>query len=281
MQITLFDIVWRCMVTLGVGRSGTATGGSTTTVIDTNYLKKIDNRYFDDGTAFILKSTDGELPQSTFSVVTKSDQASGVLTLQDALTEVAAGDIYGVAPRRYPLYLMTQMINNALYLDGYIPRNDVTLTTVAAQKEYTMPVGMSRNLREIWVQTRDDSDMNDWIPVVNYNINYSDTGSQDTLVLAYELQAGRTLMLRYAEPHGVLRLATDKLNDVVHPDRIIYQASAEAMRWYKDKTRLVYLEGTITTLERKAQTAKDLHPLPPLPLRQAKIGRVTRTLKID
>jgi hypothetical protein len=228
-----------------------------------------------------LKSTDGELPQSTFSVVKQSDQASGTLTLQDTLTAVAAGDIYGVAPQRYPLYLMTQMINNALYLDGYIPRNDVSLTTAASQTEYEMPAGLSRNLREVLVATNKDVNMNKWVPVVNWRIDYSDTGSLDTLVLAYQLPVSYTLMLRYAEPHGVLQLATDKLNDVIHPDRIIYQASAEAMRWYKDKTRLDYLEGTIVTLERKAEMAKNLHPLPPLPLRQAKVTRVTRTLTID
>lgn len=53
MANTLFDLVWRCMVELGTARTGTATGGSETTLIDTNGLKLVDNDYFNEGSLFI------------------------------------------------------------------------------------------------------------------------------------------------------------------------------------------------------------------------------------
>jgi hypothetical protein len=284
MAITLFDLTWRCLVELGVARTSLVTGGSTTTIIDTNGLANVDHGYFEDGVAFILKDSAGAgaAPEGEFQTITTHDGATKTLTVQSAFSVApAAGDTYGVAPRRYPMYLIIQKINNALYLDGYIPVEDTSLTTAASQTEYTLPAGSSRDLREVLLQTNADANDNVWRPLYNWKIKYSATGSQDTLVLQKQPATGYSLLLRYATPHAELRAYDDVLNDVIHPDRIVYAAAAEALRWYKDKTRVRGLEPTLETLDMKAERARELHPLPPLPSRQSKVMTVTRTLEIE
>lgn len=273
MAIELFDLVWKVVVELGTAKTGKATGGSTTTLIDTNALRLVENDYYNEGTLFILKAGSAA-PEKEFSKIKDFTQTSKTVEVYDALTAApASGDTYGIANRRFPLYLVVEKINNALYMDGYIPGEDQSITTVAGQTEYTLPVGASRDLRQVLVQTNDDSDMNLWTQVVNFDVQKTATGTQDVLVLAYELEAGRTLWLRYAKQHDELRIAGADLDEVIHPDRVVYAACAELLRWYRDKTRLRHLSDTINYLDAKATRAKDLHPLPVLPPRSAKIMR--------
>ena len=276
MTITLFDLVWKVVVELGTAKTGKATGGTTTTLVDTNALRLTENDYFNEGTLFILKAGSAA-PEGEFSKIKDFTQTSKTVTVYDALTAAPdSGDIYGIANRRFPLFLVTEKINNALYMDGYIPGEDTSLTTVAGQTEYTLPSGVSRDLRQVLVATNDDSDMNEWTPVVNFDVKKTATGTGDLLVLSYELQAGKTLWIRYAKQHGEIRAATDELDEAIHPDRVVYAASAELLRWYRDKTRLRHLSDTIDYLDMKQARAKDLHPLPQLPPRSAKVMRFNR-----
>ena len=122
-----------------------------------------------------------------------------------------------------------------------------------------------------------DSDNNKWVPVVNYDIKKTATGTGDLLVLDYDLPAGYALWVRYAKQHDRMDSADDELDEAIHPDRVVYGAAAELLRWYRDKTRLRHLSDTIEHLDAKAQRARDLHPLPQLPSRQAKVMRFNRT----
>ena len=273
MTIKLFDLAWKVVVELGTARVSKATGGTTTTLIDTNGLKLVENDYYNEGTLFILRA-DAAAPENEFSKISDFVQTSKTITVYDAFTIApAAGDTYGVSNRRFPLYLIQAKINNALYMDGYIPGEDTSITTVASQTEYTMPSGVSRDLRQVLVQTNNDSNMNEWTPVVNFKVQKTATGTGDTLILAYELEAGRTLWLRYATQHAELITAASELDESIHPDRIVYGACAELLRWYRDKTRMRGLGDTIEHLTLKAQRAKDLHPLPTLPSKSAKVMR--------
>jgi hypothetical protein len=283
MAIYMFDLVWKVMVELGVAKTGTATGGTTTTCIDTNGLRLAENDYFNEGTLFVLRDSAGAgaAPEKQYSKIKDFTQTSKTIEVYDAFTAaVASGDKYGVANRRYPLYLVEQKINNQLFLDGYIPGEDTSLTTVADQLEYTLPSGVSRDLRQVLFAGSDDSNANDWVPVVNYDIQKTATGTGDTLVLSYELPAGQTMWLRYGKQHDELTAYDSELDEAIHPDRIVYSAVAEMLRWYRDRTRLRHLGDSIDYFDLKAARAKEMHPLPVLPAKSAKITRFNRTLQI-
>jgi hypothetical protein len=281
MAITLFDLVFKILVDLGTLKTGVATSGTTTTLVDTNGLRLNEVDYYNEGTLLIYDTTDDGAPKGEFGKVKDFTQTTKTIEVYDALTAaVAAGDRYGVATRRYPLHLIVQKINNALYLDGYIPGEDTSLTTASNQLEYTLPAGASRDLRQVLFAASDDSDANEWTPVLNFDIKKTATGSQDTLVLAYELPAGQTMWIRYGKQHGELQAGTDELDEVIHPDRIVYGVQAELLRWYRDRTRLRHLDDTIDYLLLKSERAKEMHPLPVLPPRAAKMTIFGRTLKM-
>lgn len=283
---TLFDLVWKCLIELGTARTGTATGGSTTTIVDTgDLLKEIDEDYFNGGTALILKDSAGAgaAPEKEMQIISDYVAATKTVKLQTALTTaVAAGDVYGIAPRRFPLYLLVQKINNALYLNGSIPVENTSLTTVSSQLVYTLPeLIAAQDLRQVLVATSTVTDAEYYRLAVNWELSHGVTGTIGELRFQKPYDAGYKILLKYVSAHAELRVASDKLNAVIHPDRVVYEVCAEALRWYKDKTRLKHLEGSIETMERKAQLAKDRHPLPPLPSRQSKVTSLTRTLRMS
>ena len=278
MTDTLFDLTLKVAIELGIIRQTVATGGSTTTAVDSTLLATLDDDYYEQGTCWITDTTDDLAPEKEMSIVSGFTGATGTVTLQDELTvALASGDRFAVGAPRYKLFELIQQINNSLYLDGYIPGTDETLTTVANQREYTLPQVATLDLRQVWITTvKGDDDRTIPRPVYNYIIKHSITGTPDTLVLNQDYAAGYTLILIYAAQHGALQIPADELNDSIHPDRIVFDAAANAMRAYRDRTRLKHLEASIELLQNKAELAKQRHPLPTLPGRQSKITIIGR-----
>ena len=273
---TLFDLTLKVAVELGIVRQGVATGGSTNTVIDTGLLATLDDDYYNLGTCWITDTTDDLAPEKEAAVISTFVGSTGTATLRDAITAVAAGDKYAMAVPRYKLYELQQQLNSALYMDGYIPLIDTTITTVNNQREYTMIAAATRDLRGVMIYTNDDSDRNVPRQLYNYDIRHSATGSADTLVLNADYEAGLTIELSYAAQHADLEIMTDKLNEAIHPDRLVYTAAAGAMRAYRDRTRLKHLDDSINRLDQMAELARQRHPLPPLPGRQSKLTIIGR-----
>lgn len=273
MSNTLFDLTLKCAIELGIVRQSVATGGSTNTIVDTNLLATLDDDYLDQGTAWITDTTDDAAPKSELSIISNSVGATGTATLQDAVTTaVAAGDRFAIAAPRYKWFELSQQINSALYMDGYIATVDTSLTTAAQQREYTLPAGAELDLRQVQLYTnKADTDRNIPRTIYNWEVHQTATGTQNTLVLNADYSTGLTIELTYATQHADLQVAADKLNEAIHPDRIVFEAAANAMRAYRDRTRLKHLEQSIEMLERKAELAKQRHPLPTLPGRQSKL----------
>lgn len=277
MTETLFDLTLKTAVELGIVRQGVATDGSTNTIVDTNLLATLDDDYYTQGTAWITKSTDGLAPQGEQSIISGFVGSTGTVTLQDTLTAIAAGDRFAVGAPRYKLFELIQQVNNSLYMDGYIAVTDESITTVAQQREYTLPQDASLDLRQVLIETN-PSDGDRTIPkaLYNWDVKRSATGSADVLVLNNDYDAGHLLWIVYATQHAELVDPTDEMNESIHPDRIVFDAAANAMRAYRDRTRLKHLEASIENLERKAELAQQRHPLPALPGRQSKITIIGR-----
>jgi hypothetical protein len=71
------------------------------------------------------------------------------------------------------------------------------------------------------------------------------------------------------------------LNEVVHPDIVVYAAARDALQEYADRTRLKHLGRKIDDLNLKAERASEAHRLPPIPLRSARITRFSRSFTRD
>lgn len=236
----------------GVLREGTcSSNGTTTTLIDT--VDRVESfGYWINGTVWV-----GSGFTSVAKITGFNDQTS-TLTFTPAVAagNVESGDAYAVCKKRFPYYLLKQVVNQAVEHLGEVPLTNTSLTTAALQTEYQLPDShITRELLSVHIQRNtDDSDDNRWEEVLGWYIKKGVSGTADYLVFRTQPVDGRSLMLTYTARHPSLDSA-DALNENVHPNRIIYRAALEAMKWYRDKTRLDDYKDKIRELERKADGA--------------------------
>lgn len=264
MTFTLAHLTYRTAREIGGGVlfENKATGGSATTVIDTGRTEADD--YWNGGTAWII-SAGAAAPEWEFSEISNWDLASTTATLKETLTaDVAAGDRYAFCKKRYPLHVLTQVVNNALTEMGLIPYEDTSLTTATSQTEYTLAAGIDgRELRKVFIQTiDDDADDNQWKELFNWSVKFGDTGSQDVLVFRRQPPEGYTLRLIYMKQHDELYAYSDQLNEHVNVQRVVFAAALDAIKWYRDKTRLDDFDKKIAELEAKKAKAEKMYPIP-------------------
>lgn len=230
MSKTLFDLTLDLARLLETVTEGIATGGSTSTVIDTVERSEADD-YWIAGTVWITYDAGGAgaAPQGEYGYVSDSVSSTGVLTLRSALTAaVAANDRYAISTPRYPLSLLIQKINEAL---GVIEKTDITTITIASsQLEYTLPADV-KDLKQVWIQT--DADVNDWDPVHDWYRQKSATSSADLLVFKRQFAAGYAVKLVYEPYHAYLRVTTDKLDDGINAKVVIHDAAVRCTLWRK------------------------------------------------
>jgi hypothetical protein len=237
MSKTLFDLTYELARALGVVEEGTATGGSTTTIADTNALLQADD-FWNNGTAWILYDAGGlgAAPQGEYSVISDFAQSGGLVTLRSTLTAaVGIGDKYAVARTRYSLSLLIQKVNEAL-TGVVIEKTDITTVAIAdSQTEYSLPSDLIE-LKEVWLAANtDDTDDNRWERVFDWTVQKSATGTANKVVFTSQYGAGIAVKLTYLAYHANLRIATDKLDDSIHINKIIYQAAVGCILQRKAK----------------------------------------------
>ena len=235
MAKTLLDITYQLARCLGVVSEGVATGGSATTIADTVERTETDD-YWNGGVAWILYDAAGAgaSPQGKYSFVSDFANTGGVITLRDTVTDsVASGDRYAVAGLRYPLQLLIQKINETF---GVIEKVDKTTVVIAdSQTEYSLPSDVLE-LKEVWIQTNtDDSDDNRWEKLYDWTVEKSATGTANKLILSRQFTAGDDVKLHYLTYHAKLQVATDKLDDSIHIDKVVYNAAVGCLLWRKAK----------------------------------------------
>ena len=277
MAKTLFDLVYATAVKLPGGlREGTATGGSTTTIIDTVGFKNLDNDYLNGGTAFIIQTTDALAPQGQYRVISDYVASTKTATVTPAFSATAgAGDMYGVMTSRYPLSTIIQKINEVLVSLPAYPVTDVAnLATVLNKREYLLPATTRRDLRDVEIEegTEGDTDDRRYTRVYNWDVIPATATTGELLRLTYDLPVGRILKLTYAEYHAPMRDYDDELEEVVHPDRIIFEAAAGLVQWYQDKSRTKDYKETLAMLQTLAERAKLNYPMPCYPSKPGKIA---------
>lgn len=119
---------------------GTATGGSTTTLIDTAFAYKPDrvnvpaDDYYNGGTIWFLS---GSLNGKS-AVIADWARATATVTFATQ-TASANGAQYALCDLTYPRYVLWQAVNDALANIGGEDKFDTNLSTVANQMSYTLP----------------------------------------------------------------------------------------------------------------------------------------------
>jgi hypothetical protein len=234
MAKTLFDLTLELARILGTVREGVATGGSTTTIVDT-VARTEDDDAFNGGTAWITYDAGGAgaAPQGEYQIVSDFTASSDTITTAAFSAAIASGDRYAVAGLRYPLDLLIQKINESF---GVIEKTDTSTVVFAAeQTEYSLPTDVLE-LKQVFIAAEtDDSNDNRWQPIYDWYTQKSATGTADKIIFAHQYATDTDVKIVYTTYHSVLRVATDKLDDSIHWKRILYNAAVAAVLWRQMK----------------------------------------------
>lgn len=217
--MTFYELIRSVAKQLMEARAGIATGGSTTTLIDTNL--DAPNDYYNGGLLFV---------DHTVPVINKiTDWASATFTFTfPTSTAVAAGIKYTVVNERFPLDVIKNAINQCLIEDvGMIMMVDETITAVDDQEMYTLPANVS-DVRRVEIGTEDET----------WKTNYCWQEELGKLRFLNDKPAtGDTIRVHYATSHAELIDLDDTLDDRLNIDMIIHAACIHALQWRITKVR--------------------------------------------
>lgn len=275
MTYTLFDLSYRVARECGIVLESIATGGSTSTLIDTLMLDQ-QNDYWNKGTIWILRDAGGAsaAPEREVRIISDFVNSSATANVSSNFTAaVASGDRFAIAEKYIPYDVIVQKINQALTDLGPIPYTDTSsLTTAADTTEYTLPGATNLDLREVYLQINlGEPDNNAWQPIHNWRKELSDPGNADTLILPETVTAGYALKLVYIATHPQLFQPTDPLSEHVPLERVIYPAVLECLRWRKVRNASDQWNDEIAKYEQKMLNIKAMHPIT-YPQRSNRIG---------
>jgi len=264
-QLQLTHVLQQLYRRLG-GKVTLATGGSTTTVVDTKLADELadsnEDDIFNGGSVIVIEDAGGAsaAPEGEFSRVTDYVASSTTLTFSPAMTTApASGDHVILIPPDFPLYDMIEMVNDALKYISRVPRFDTSITTAANQTEYTLPLALKgRQILGIEVQgITTDADDNRWQPISNWRTGYAAAGSTGTLLLP-QLASGYTVRISYLAEHARVDAYDDYIDE--HLDRNLVHAAvfAHALQWKNDRDALSGGADNATIgLEQKAWSQLD------------------------
>src|SRR5690349_2229151 len=238
MALTLSKVLQRAWRETGFSVDISATGGSTTTIIDTNTQYTTDNSLVG-GTAIVVRDAGGAsaAPEGEFARISAFVASTKTFTIDAVTSAIASGDSILLATPRIKLAQMKQAVNDALTNLGTISLVDTSLTSAAAQTEYALPVGLKiERLLDIQYNTiTNDSDNNQWRSVFGES-NYvpAAPGSTGLLILP-QLPISRTIKIIYEGVHPILSAFSDKVSETIREELIVAATIDKALTWYISK----------------------------------------------
>jgi len=179
--------------------SGTATGGSKTTVVDTAALTQADD-YWNSRRIFVASTTDSLAPQGESRKIADFVNSTHTITLEMALSAaVEAGDTYQVAV--WPDSVYNALISAAIAAySKYRPyRSTGSLAMASGARYYDPPAGVDlraghriEEIRYINLATQEDYAIEGWSP----------NRHQNKIDLGYFASESKTLTVFIVIPHS-------------------------------------------------------------------------------
>ena len=226
---------------IGALERHTATGGSTTTMVDSAATSGDSSAYVG-GFGMVLRDAGGAAaaPEGEFAAI--SGFSAGTWTVGTLTAAVAAGDRFAVTKKRFPLADVIEWLNMALRSLGDIVYVDTTtLDTASNQTEYTQAVDWKRNPLAIDMQTHlNDANDNRWTRIWQVKEVPAAPGSTGLFELP-QLASGYDLRVWYKTTHPTVNAYSDSIAEVIHPELakaalvLQIQKSIAAQRQFADE----------------------------------------------
>ncbi len=218
-----------------------ATGGSTTTIINTNWGNLPDPPEEDFAKSYLALITRdaggaGAAPEMEYSLVSAYVETSQTLTV-GTITAVGAGDTIMLAPQdKYPIDIVLFAANRALQRLGDIVLPDTSLTSADAQTEYAVPLALKRRppLAVYYQGSTSDSNDNQWVLVTNWRFASATAGTTGLLYLP-QIPAGRTILLYYKGVHPLLTAYNSPIVETIHPEIISLATKIALYEWWNSQ----------------------------------------------
>jgi len=241
-DITLDSMILEVARAMGIAYDGTATGGTTTTLIDTVNLLERDDFYNKGFIMFLSGANKGV-------VKTISDFVNSTATISwsGAIAAVASGVEYVATSPEFPYTKIKAALNEVLKRSPFLQSNE-TLTTTADTVAYDLPANVY-NIKRVEVA----QDTSSPYYYVTY-FNWKERNGQIIFDNIYFPVSGYKIRLWYECPHGELPSA-GVLRPTIDPDWLKWAAIA----WlYRDLiTRIKKDDPTSVDLLNEAKMRED------------------------
>jgi len=217
----LFDATLDLARFVGQVFRSTATGGSTTSLVDTNMPES--DGFYDNVTVWILSGSSAGNYRKIKKHVSKQ------LSFDALGTAISAGVIYAVADKTFPLHALKEAVNQSLAY-FLVPKYDESLVVDTSVDTYTLPTGVS-NVLKVEVACNDTApyvyETNYWWREINGKLEIRDGIFLD--------DNAKKIRLTYAAYHGEIDDSTD-IDVNVQPEYIRYAGAVWLWRNYIQQT---------------------------------------------
>ncbi len=272
MTLTLARCMFLTLAELGQADIRTATGGSTTTLVDstlgTNYE---DADSLIGGAVYVSYDAGGAgaAPQGEYKKITDYDPSTGTLTFTAMTVAPASGDEYFLSIPSFPIDVVKERVNAGLRMLGPIPLIDkTTLDTVSSQSEYTQSLTW-KYAPPLKIEMQTSNTSGDAKPelLTGWSVEPAAAGSTGLIRFPYHLSAGYDLYITYLGVHPTLNLYTDQVQEYITDELAVSAAAYKVAQWYNarqgggDPYWLQKVNETQNTYERTRKMWKPWRPV--------------------
>lgn len=239
-----------------------ATGGSTTTLIDTNFprISPPDDTY-NRGTIWFISCTQTAL-NGTTAIITDWAQSTYTVTFATLSKTITAADTYALMDRDYPRDVLRRSVNQALATLGGLTDEyeNASLVTVANQMAYTLPAGVY-NVKRVDVA---NSTTSPYDYVTNYH--WTEVDGKIIFDVGHEYStAGYQIRLFYHVQPTEVTTDAGSISSYYHPDLVKWVAATFALQWKMGHNSLIdnvpIIQSRLAYATQMAELMKQRHPI--------------------
>lgn len=232
MTLTLSKVCQRAWREMGFSVDILATGGSATTVVDSNTQYTSDNSLLG-GTAVVVRDAAGAgaSPEGKLSRISAFVASTKTFTIDTVTDAISAGDSILLATPRIKLPQMIQSVNDGLANLGTVSLVDTSISLVGSTYSYNLPVGLKiKELKDLLVF---DGVM---YQSVKGLAHYFPAAPGTVGILQFsQIPFTNTLKIIYEGVHPTLSAYSDVISETIQEELAVAAAIDKALTWYISK----------------------------------------------